>query len=56
MFRIKNNTEFAESGHDECWLAGCHRISDKIWANSETQIVDVCDYHYAKLILQTYGE
>ena len=26
----------------------CQEDSTRIWANSETRIVDLCDYHYSK--------
>jgi hypothetical protein len=26
----------------------CQEESTRIWANSQTRIVDLCDYHYSK--------
>jgi len=28
----------------------CQEESTRIWANSQTRIVDLCDYHYSKAI------
>jgi hypothetical protein len=28
----------------------CHEESTKIWASSESRVVDLCDFHYSKVL------
>lgn len=56
MFRLKNESELENSFDDACQIAGCEEVSEKIYANSETNIIDICMYHYEKLSTMRYGE
>jgi hypothetical protein len=56
MYRLKNNYELENSGPDECVLAHCHNIAEKLYSNGESHIIDVCLEHYDKLCKLRYGE
>jgi hypothetical protein len=55
MFKLKNRDELIYSALNICHIEGCKLESEKIFAPSETSIIDVCSKHHELLIKEQYN-
>jgi hypothetical protein len=54
MFKLKNREELIYSALHVCHIEGCKLEAEKIYASSESSIIDVCNKHYDLLIKEQY--
>jgi hypothetical protein len=49
MFKLKDMETLIYSAFQVCEEEKCKNESTRIWANSKTRIIDLCDQHYNEL-------
>lgn len=49
MIKLKDRDFFIHSAFYVCEADPCEEEATKIWANSESRIIDLCDNHYSQV-------
>ena len=49
MIKLKDPKDLIYSAFQVCEIEGCKKESEKIWASSETRIIDICKDHFNQI-------
>jgi len=52
VIKLKNPKDLIYSAFQVCEIEDCKRESEKVWASSETRIIDICQEHFDQIELE----
>jgi hypothetical protein len=54
MLPLKNPKDLIYSAYQVCEVESCKKEAEKIYASSESRIVDLCESHYDQIINERF--
>ena len=54
MIKLKDPRALPYAGFQICEVDPCMEEAEKIWASSETRIIDICKKHYQQITSERY--
>ena len=55
MIKLKDPRALPYAGFQVCEIDPCSAEAEKIWASSETRIIDICTKHYDQIKIERYN-
>ena len=54
MLPLKNPKDLIYSAYQICEVESCKKEAEKIYASSESRIIDLCESHYDQIISERF--